>query len=87
MLRPAQRGSSVSVFMSALAVADTLVLVLDFLNNWLKMVPKVYLLGSSVGFCKFHRWIFDVVYTYAAWLVTSLAIERFIVVWFPLKAR
>jgi hypothetical protein len=81
------RKSPVSVFMSALAVADSLVLLLDFLNNWLKMVPNVFLLNASLGFCKFHRWFFDVVYTYAAWLVMSLAIERFIVVWFPLKAK
>ena len=81
------RRSPVSVFMSALAVADSLVLLLDFLNNWLKMVPNVFLLNSSVGFCKFHRWFFDVMYTYAAWLVMALAIERFIVVWFPLKAK
>ena len=57
------------------------------MSFYLIIFPKVFLLNGSLGFCKFHRWFFDVVYTYAAWLVMSLAIERFIVVWFPLKAK
>ena len=87
MQRPALRVSSVSIYMTALAVSDILVLLLDFINNWLKMEAKVYLLGSSHGFCKFHRFFFNVVYTYSAWLVVSLAVEKALVVWFPFKAK
>ncbi len=78
--------SPVAVFMSALAVTDSLVLILDFLNNWLKMKPKIYLLGDP-AFCLLHRFLFNVCYTYATWLVASLSVERFLVVWFPFKAK
>jgi hypothetical protein len=33
------------------------------------------------------RYLFDVIYTTSAWYVVTLGIERFIVVWFPFKAR
>ena len=42
------------------------------------------ILFSSCFFCSY---IFDVCYTYAAWLVTAVGVERFIVVWYPLKAK
>ena len=53
--RKGLQSSSVSVFLAALAIADTLVLVLDFINNWLTLELDIYLLGSPV-FCLFHRW-------------------------------
>ena len=86
MQQKSLKKSPVAVYMSALAIVDSLVLFLDFINNWLKMKPKIYLLGYS-GFCQFHRYFFNVCYTYAAWLVASVAFERFLVVWFPFKAK
>lgn len=87
MQRGQQRRSPVSVYMSALAVTDCLVLIFDFLNNWFKVQLKLYVLRHSTEFCRFYRFIFNVCYTYSAWLVTALAVERFIVIWFPLKAK
>jgi hypothetical protein len=87
MQKPSQRRSPIAVYMSALAVADSLVLILDFLNNWFKLQLEITFLSHSVGFCRFYRFFFNVCYTYAAWLVTALAVERFIVIWFPLKAK
>ena len=81
------RSSSVAVYFSVLPISDSLVLILDFLNNWVGSVPKINLMGLSDGFCKFHRFFFNVVYVYSAWLVTAVCIERFIVVWFPFKAK
>ena len=43
MNRPGMRSSSVAVFVSALAVTDSITLILDFLNNWL---PKVVGMGD-----------------------------------------
>lgn len=81
------RRTSVAVYLSALAASDSLVLILDIFNNWFRTVLKIYLLGISGPFCKFHRFFFRVAYTYSAWLVTSVSVERFIVVWFPLRAK
>ena len=41
MQRKALRTSSVAIFMSALAVADSLVLILNCLNNWFEYALKV----------------------------------------------
>lgn len=87
MQRKALRTSSVSVYMTALAVSDALVLVLDFINNWLSMEVGYYVLSSSNGFCKFHRFFFNVAYTYSGWLVVALAVEKVLVVWFPFRAK
>ncbi|ELT93604.1 hypothetical protein CAPTEDRAFT_211298 [Capitella teleta] len=85
--RRALSSSSVSVYMTALAVSDAMVLILDFLNNWLKMEIDYYILGSTNGFCKFHRFFFNVAYTYSGWCVVAMAVEKVIVVWFPFKAK
>ncbi len=85
--RKRMRSSPISVYMTALACADTLVLVLDFLNNWVVIVSGVRLLSSSLGFCQTYNFLFTTLYTYAAWLVTCIACERCIVVWWPLKAK
>ena len=77
--RKSQRRSPVAVFMSALAVADSLVLILDFVNNWLKYGPRIYLLGDE-AFCRFHRYFFNVAYTLSSWLVSS----SWHAVWWPL---
>ena len=87
MTRKSFRFTSVAVYLSALATSDILTMIMDDLNNWFRAVPKISLLWISDGFCKFHRFFFNVVYTYSAWIVTSVCIERFIVVWFPFRAK
>src|SRR6218665_3869966 len=87
MSRRSLRRSTVAVHLSAMSISDSLVLVMDTLNNWFNTVININLLGLSDGFCKFHRFFFNVVYTYSAWIVTSVCIERFIVVWFPFRAK
>ena len=87
MQRPNQRNLSVSVFMSALAVADSIVLILDFINNWINFVSGVHLKSSSHAFCQIYNFVFTTAYTYSAWLVVCVSMERFIVVWYPLRAK
>ncbi len=86
MQRKSLRSSPVAVYMSALALVDSVVLILDFINNWLKMKYKVFLLNNYT-FCIFHRFFFNLCFTYATWLVAAVACERFIVVTFPFKAK
>ena len=83
-MRKRGKPTSVSVYMSALALADSTVLILDFLNNWIKEALRVDLLKNK-GFCIFHRYFFSLAYTYSSWLIVIISIERLVVVWFPLK--
>ncbi|ELU17068.1 hypothetical protein CAPTEDRAFT_200779 [Capitella teleta] len=87
MNRPSHRSSSVSIYLSTLAISDSLVLILDFINNWFKMHLDIKLLVMDESFCKFHRYFFDVVYTLSSWLIVAVSIDRFITVWFPFKAK
>ncbi|ELU14421.1 hypothetical protein CAPTEDRAFT_207119 [Capitella teleta] len=87
MNRPSHRSSSVSIYLSTLAISDSLVLILDFINNWFKMNLDIKLLEMDETFCKFHRCFFDAVFTTSSWLILAVSIERFIAVWFPLKAK
>ena len=83
-MRKRGKPTSISVYMSALALADSTVLILDFLNNWIKEAMGVDLLKNK-GFCIFHRYSFSLAYTYSSWLIVIISIERLVVVWFPLK--
>ena len=84
--RPGLRESVLAVYLFALAVADTTVLLLSFLNNWLRIATGVFLIHLQ-GFCQFHSYLFDASYTCSAWFVVMMACERAIVVWFPLHSR
>ncbi len=81
------RESPISVYMTALACADSLVLILDFLNKWIFIVTGVHVISTSLEFCLAYRFLFTTLFTYAAWLVACIACERFLVVWWPLKAK
>ena len=87
MQRKNMRSSSVAVYMSCLSFADSAVLILDFLNNWVKTVTAVRLVHMSDWFCRTYRFIFDISYSWASWLVVLVACERFIVVLFPFSAK
>lgn len=54
-MRKQLRSSAVTVFIMALALFDTLVLVLDWMNNWLDLQLKIQPL-ENFEFCVFHRW-------------------------------
>ncbi len=81
------RESPISVYMTALACADSVVLILDFLNNWIFIVTGVHVISTSLEFCLAYRFLFTTLYTHAAWLVACIACERCLVVWWPLKAK
>ena len=55
MNRPSLRSSSVSVYVSALAMVDSLVLIMDFLNNWLEDVVGVRFIELHVVGCSIYR--------------------------------
>ena len=48
--RPNLKGSPICLIMAALAVFESLVLILDFINNWFKLQLNIHLLGYKVSF-------------------------------------
>ena len=87
MRRPSLRKTPVAVYMSALSFSDSLVLLLDFINNWLHFVSGYHITSSSEIFCQFYNFVFQSAITLSSWLVVAVAIERLIVVWMPLRAK
>lgn len=87
MSRKSLRQSSVAVYLSALAIADSLVLIEILLNGWLFAVAGFSIRLISHTTCKMHYLVFQASYTLCAWLHLFVAGERFIVVSFPLKAK
>ena len=87
MRRPALKSSSVSVYFSVLAVTDSLVLLLDLMDNWINRLFSINIKGMSDHLCRGFRTLFSTAYTYSAWLVVCIVVERVIVVTFPFHAK
>ena len=87
MRRPGLKSSSASVYFSVLAISDSLVLLLDWMNNWIKRIFSIYIIGMSNGLCIAHRTLFSTSFTYSAWLVVCIVVERVVVVTFPFHAK
>ena len=78
-----------SLILSALAVADTGVLLTGLLRQWIRMISNFSVdirLGSSAG-CKIHVFLTYFFAHLAPWYLVLLTIERSISVFFPLRCR
>lgn len=87
MRQKSMRRSSVAVFLSALAVFDSLVLIQMLLNRWLFAVAGIEFQGISHTACKLTYLLFHTSFTLSSWLQMFVAGEGFIVVSSPLKAK
>ena len=77
------RRSSPCVYMAALAVTDTVVLWSTFFG----MVSVVYYPSmNGLWFCKMVSYVSSISSPLSSWLVVTMTIERFIVVYFPFKS-
>ena len=50
------RDNSVWVMTSALAVADSVVLIMDFVQNWLELVTHMQIRNISAALCGIYRY-------------------------------
>ena len=55
MNRPRMRSSSVAVFVTGLAITDSLTLILDFINNWVESVTGTSIVNVSRVFCSIYK--------------------------------
>ncbi|XP_074660611.1 putative G-protein coupled receptor 139 isoform X2 [Tubulanus polymorphus] len=87
MNRKSLRESSASVYLSAIAVADTCTVYTGLLPAWLQAQFDINLAKRSTFICHLMEFLLYSVSEVAVWLVVALTIDRFISVVFPLKAR
>ena len=85
LTRPTVSKTSVSWYLLMLAVTDTLVLVLDFVNNYFKEVLKIKTIGMNTTVCVLYRYAFNVLFTTSSWLVVIVTLERMLAVCLPMK--
>ena len=82
LTRPSMRQSSSCVYMTALAVFDTLAIWFGFTSQKLGYIPDVV----TVWFCRSLYFLLTLVNQMAAWLVVWMSSERFVAIYFPFKA-
>ncbi|CAH1797430.1 unnamed protein product [Owenia fusiformis] len=87
LTRKNMRKSTSSVYLSVLAVVDTMVLYTGLLRYWIIYISDVDIRDITLGGCKVH--IFIVYYTVhlSAWILVVVTSERLIAVYIPHKAQ
>ena len=80
-----RRKTSTARFLSALAIADILVLCTSGLEFWIGYVFHMDIRLSARFMCKFFYYISYVGPSISAWILVSVTIERTLSVWIPHK--
>lgn len=86
LLRSRMRSTSVYFYLMVLACADTMILYVSAFKTWIRVVTGFELLYASDASCKIIFFLSLVSFHLAAWIIVLITLDRFIVVWFPLKA-
>ena len=86
LLRPRMRGKSVYLFLLLLAIADTMVLYISAFKTWIRNITGFELLSVSNWSCRSVTFLTLLSTHMAAWIVVLVTTDRFIAVWFPLRA-
>ena len=86
LLRARMRGKSVYLFLLLLAVADTAVLYVSAFQLWIRDVAGLALLNVNTASCRTFMFLTLLFQHMAAWIVVLVTVDRFVAVWFPLKA-
>ena len=87
LLRKRMRSSSSSRYLIVLAVCDILALNVGLLRLYIREIMKVDIRNLSDAGCKIHIFLVYFFTHFSAWVLIFLAVERFIAVWFPFKAK
>lgn len=87
MMRREMRQAPTFFYLAALAVTDTIVLYMSALKTWVRVVADFELLHISNAGCKTFMFIIHFSLHFSAWIIVAVTIERFLAVWFPLRAN
>ena len=87
MLKQKSKGSMTAFYLIVLAVLDTLVLWTGLLRQWLIYLQGFDVRSVSSFSCKFHTFLVYWFFHIAVWVLVSVSLERFVGVYFPMKAK
>ncbi|XP_062617022.1 trissin receptor-like [Saccostrea cucullata] len=85
IVRTARLRSLTNFFLANLAIADFSVGVFCVLPNLSTFLSQPWILGRAM--CKIYYFMWNLSYTVSILILTAIAIERYIAIRFPLKAR
>ena len=78
---------SVFFFLQIYAVTNTLVLYVGCGVDWFSHITETtYIANFSDWLCRVWQFIYNVIIYAAGWIVVSMSIDRFIIVWHPRQA-
>ena len=80
------RQTSTFFYLATLAVADTVVLYISAFKTWIMVLTGFELLHQSTAACKISIFLTQFCVHFSAWLIVAVTVERFLAVWFPLRA-
>lgn len=86
MMQREMRKSSTCFYLAILAIADTIILYVSGLKTWIRAWSGFEMLHVSGLVCKLLYFLIHSCLHFSAWLIVAVTIERFVAVWFPLKA-
>lgn len=87
LMQARNRKSSTSMYLTALAVSDFLVLWTGLIRQWIKYTFDIDIRALSVFGCKLHLFLIYDAFLCSSWFLVAVTVERFISVWFPHKVR
>ena len=87
LLRKRMRQSSASVYLISLACADTAVLYIGLLREWLVHLTETDYRKENDVTCKLQLWLQFVAFNSSMWLLTAFTVDRQISVVWPIFAR
>lgn len=87
MMRREMRQTPTFFYLAMLAIADSVVLFVSAFKTWLRTVSGFELSHINAFGCKFTMFLVHFSIQFSAWLIVAVTIERFLAVWFPLKAN
>ena len=76
-----------SLFLFVLAVSDLLMLYIGLLRRCIKVYNDIDIRDFTLTGCKVHIFLVYFIKHFSAWLLVAVALERFISVWFPFRAK
>ena len=85
MTRRRMRGTSTCVYLTLMALADSMVLITGMPSEWLEASRFIVLKETHPAVCKLEKFLFYTSGDTAVWILVIFTVDRFIAVCFPLK--
>jgi hypothetical protein len=88
MTRKEFRNMTMSIIIVALALSDTLLIIMQPHNKpYVHQFITTDLRSYNIISCKTFYWFFRTAKMTSSWLIVLISMERLVAVWFPLKAK